>query len=456
MANILIVDDEQNSLNALKRMLRNHPLFKDGFLEGCDNGQEALRRLKEGRFDILFCDIRMPGIDGKEVFQRALIEDPGLYIVMMTGYGSIGEAVRYIREGAYDYLGKPFNREDVLSLLNRIRKEMALKAQVRELQLQLSENSRALPFVFRSEDMVRLRESIDAMKDSDFNVLILGESGTGKEVVADTLHYNSPLKEGPFIKVNCAGLVDTLLESEIFGHEKGSFTGAVREKKGKFELARDGTLFLDEIGDMEIGLQAKLLRVLQDGSFERVGGERPLFSNARIISATNHDLERDIDGGHFRKDLYYRLNTVTLSIPPLRKRRSDIPELALFFLNRLNRKYGKAREGWDSDFMEALIHYDYPGNVRELENIITRAFAMAGSDRITLRDLPPDLYELLSGLSPAPAARSLNLKEATEDLERRYIEQAIRSSSGNKTRAAELLGISRRILYYKLEQLGVG
>lgn len=458
MARILIVDDDRSSLNALNRILRTHPLFKEGTLQLCDRGEEALGLLERERFDILLCDIRMPRIDGKQVFQAALKGNSVPYIVMMTGFSSLSEAVSYMRDGAYDYIKKPFEKEELEALIDRIGKEISLKEQVRNLQHQLAQNQKALPFIFSCEEMTKVHQTIQALEESDFNVLILGESGTGKEVVADALHYSSNRREGPFIKVNCAGLVENLLESEIFGHEKGAFTGALQAKKGKFELARGGTLFLDEIGDMPTLLQAKFLRVLQDGSYQRVGGEKTLTSDARIVAATNHDLEQDMDRGLFRQDLYYRLNTVTLRLPPLRERRTEIPELSLFFLSRLNGKYKKRVERISPELMDLLLRLDYPGNVRELENIVTRSYATARSDCLSVEDLPEEIRRRVdtpsSSSSPSVLSDSLLLEPAVESLEKNYMRRALKESGGNKVRAAELLGITRRILYYKLEKYG--
>jgi DNA-binding NtrC family response regulator len=368
---------------------------------------------------------------------------------VMTAYGNIETAVEAMKAGAADYLAKPLNLDELSHRIERIRERQRLYAENKELREELRQRHRIEGIIGESGQMLEVISLIGRVAPSEATVLIRGESGTGKELIAKAIHYASPRAKAPLIRVNCAALPENLLESELFGHEKGAFTGAVATRKGRFELADGGTLFLDEIGDLPPHLQAKLLRVLQEREFERVGSSKPLSVNVRMLSATHRDLEARIKTGEFREDLYYRLNVVTIMLPPLRERRQDIPALMDHFLRLFAQKNGKVISGFTREARNALLRYDFPGNVRELENLIERAVVLTRDEVIGRGDMPLTLEE-----SEGKNDRQTHLVAAVEGLERRMIKDALALAGGIQTRAAEALGITERALRYKLKKYG--
>ncbi len=441
MANILVVDDEVKMCVILQGMLeeRGHRVSTAG------NGREAQELIAGQEFDVVVSDLKMSPVDGLELLQAVKKTSPETEVVLMTAYASVQTAIQAMKQGAYDYIIKPFDLEEMGLLVDRILEKKRLVLENRQLREEsLGDRGREM-VAGKSTQMKQLFTLVDKVAPSDVTVLILGESGTGKELVAEAIHRRSPRAGGPLVAVNCAALTETLLESELFGHEKGAFTGAIRKKLGRFELAQGGTVFLDEIGDVTAALQAKLLRVLQEKTFVRVGGTETITADIRLIAATNRNLEQAIGAGHFREDLYYRLSVFPIRVPPLRERREDIPDLVAFFLQKRGRKLPDV----DQAAIDQLMRYDWPGNVRELENVIERAVILAaGGERIGLDHLP--LFSAAATSASAPGGE-LNL----EKLERQSILQALQKSGGNKSAAARLLGITRRTLYSRMERLGL-
>jgi DNA-binding NtrC family response regulator len=444
---ILIVDDEP-----AQRELVGGFLAKHGFqvTEAAD-GRRALDRFREELFDLVLTDQRMPDLSGLEVLEGVRAITPGAAVIIMTAYGTIETAVSAIKAGAADYLAKPVNLDELLHRIHQVRERQRLLTENRELREALAGRHRLEGIIGESGQMQEVFSLVRRVAPSDATVLIRGESGTGKELIAKAIHFASPRASGPLVKVNCAALPESLLESELFGHEKGAFTGAVAARKGRFELADGGTIFLDEVGDLPPGVQVKLLRVLQEREFERVGSSRPVAVNVRLLAATHRDLEALVRDGRFRDDLYYRINVVTISLPPLRERREDLPLLIDQFLKASAEKNSRVIEGLSREAREALLRYDYPGNVRELENLIERAVVLSRGQVIGIGDLPLPLHEP----SHEPEQRA-GLLAAVEGLERRMIRDALVRADGVQTRAADLLGISERVLRYKLRKYGLG
>jgi two-component system response regulator AtoC len=457
---VLIADDEPAIRTNLRLLLQS-----EGYqVREAADGEQAARLLQDPDVALCLLDLKMPGRDGMEVLRGhadRLEETP---IIVLTAYGGSAAAIEAMKLGAYDYLTKPFDFDEVLFSIRRALKQRALVAQVQALSGSnqrdadpMNEGRDTGPLeeelVGRSPAMLHVFKTIGRVAPTHEPVLIVGESGTGKELVANAIHKNSPRAEQPFIKVNSAALSPTLLESELFGHEKGSFTGAVARRIGRFEQAHGGTLFLDEIGDLDIDLQAKLLRVLQSGQFERVGGEETLQVDVRILAATNRDLPARITDGRFREDLFYRLNVVTIELPPLRQRRDDIPLLAEHILGKLARKYDWPNLALSPQALAHLSARDWPGNVRELQNVLARAAILARGRIIGIEDVqaPP------APANPASeaASGSLLLRDILAETERRVIRQALEQEKWNRTRAARLLGISRRQLFDKIRQYGL-
>jgi two-component system NtrC family response regulator len=443
---ILVVDDEPAQRELVGGFLRKH-----GFdVVEAGGGSEAVARFKQEAFDLVLTDQRMPDLSGLEVLEAVRSTSPETAVVIMTAYGTIGTAVSAVKAGAADYLTKPLNLDDLLHRVHRVRERQRLVAENRELREALAERHRVEGIIGDSGRMQEVLSLVRRVAPSDATVLIRGESGTGKELIARALHYASPRAAGPLVKVNCAALAESLLEAELFGHEKGAFTGAVASRKGRFELADGGSIFLDEIGDLPPHLQVKLLRVLQEREFERVGSSRPIKVDVRLLAATHRNLEALVREGRFREDLYYRINVVTIVLPPLRERREDLPPLIEHFLRAFAGKNGKTVRGLTREAREALLRYDYPGNIRELENLMERAVVLTRDDVIGVEDLPLTLE------TPAPGAgEGAGLIAAVEGLERRMIRDALAKADGTQTRAAELLGISERVLRYKLKKYGL-
>ena len=440
---VLVVDDDSAIREALSRTLE-----KFGYeVILAEDGQAGLDRLREGEIHILLADLQMPRLSGQELLKAAKTIAPDLEVIVITGHGTVEDAVEAMKEGAYDFITKPFKRVQLERTIRRAAEKQALALQNRRLQARLDELQGAGSVVGTSPVMLKTLDLVRQVAPSTATVLIQGESGTGKELIADAIHHGSPRRDQAFIKVNCAALPEQLLESELFGHERGAFTGALARKEGRFELADGGTLFLDEIGDVSPAMQGKLLRVLQSGEFERVGGTRTLKVDVRIVAATNRDLATLVRERRFREDLYYRLNVITIQLPSLRDRREDIPLLAHHFLRRYSAKNAKSLGGFTEEAMDLLQTYAWPGNVRELENVIERAVVLARSDLITPVDLPETLVR------SDQAARHLVISIGTplDEVENRLIDETLRYTKGDKTVAAKLLGIATRTIYRRMK-----
>ena len=443
---ILVVDDE-----AAQRELLGGFLKKQGFeIVLAESGKKALERYRDEHFDLILTDQKMADVGGLDLLKALKAINPEAAVILMTAYGTIETAVSAVKLGAADYLTKPLNLDELLYRIQQVKERSRLVAENRELREAMQAHCRIEGIVGDSGRMMELLSLVRRVAPSEATVLIRGESGTGKELIAKAIHYASPRAAAPLVKVNCAALPETLLESELFGHEKGAFTGAAARRKGRFEAADGGTLFLDEIGDLPLPLQAKLLRVLQEKEFERVGSSVPLRVDVRILAATHRDLEALVKAGRFRDDLYYRLNVVTVVLPPLRERRQDLPLLMDHFLKFFAGKDRKMVRGFTPEARDALLRYDYPGNVRELENIVERAVVLTRDEVIGRADLP-----LLVRETGEEESAQKSLPAAVEGVERRMIADALARADGVQTRAAELLGVSERALRYKLKKYGL-
>jgi two-component system NtrC family response regulator len=445
---VLVVDDEAAQLELVAGFLA-----KRGFEVIAErDARQALERYRREPVDAILTDQKMPGFSGLELLAAVRAINPEVAVIVMTAYGTIGDAVAAIRDGAADYLTKPLNLDELLHRLRQVRDRQQLVRENRELREALAERHRVQGIIGESGPMQEVLSIVRRVAPSDATVLIRGESGTGKELIAKAIHLASSRASGPLVRVNCAALPETLLEPELFGHEKGAFTGAAATRRGRFELAHGGTLLLDEIGDLPPSLQVKLLRVLQEREIERVGSSTPIAVDVRVIAATHRDLEALVREGRFRDDLYYRINVVTVTLPPLRDRREDIPRLLEHFLGVYAARNGKPIRGLTVEARDALLRYDYPGNVRELENLVERAVVLTRDDVVGVGDLPLSL----SAPEHGRADETATLTAAVEGLERRMIREALARADGVQTRAAEALGISERVLRYKLRKYGLG
>ena len=445
---IVVVDDEPAQPELIGGFLakQGHEVFPAA------SGAEALAHVKDRQVDLVLSDCRMPGMSGPELLLGIRAVNPEVPLILMTAYGTVETAVQAMKDGAADYLTKPLDLEELLLRLARVAEQSRLRSEVRDLQARLVERHRLEGIIGESGRMQEVLALAKRVAPSNATVLIRGESGTGKELIARAIHFNSPRAGGPLVNLNCAALPEQLLESELFGHEKGAFTGAVAQRKGRFERADGGSIFLDEIGDLSPALQVKLLRVLQERQFERVGGNKTIGANVRVMAATHRDLEQAMRDGTFRDDLYYRLNVVTIQIPPLRERREDIPLLLEHFLRKFAEKNRRDVTGLTAAARDALLKYDYPGNVRELENIIERAVLLCRGRVIDLEDLPATVRPGRRGPSePLPK----DLPGVLADIERQAIESALERTGGIQTQAAEALGISERVLRYKMKKYGL-
>lgn len=463
---ILVVDDEDSVRTALKALLK-----REGYeVETATNGEEAVSLVKTLQPALVIMDIRMPKKDGIEALREIREIDKDINVIMITAFAAVETAIKAMMIGAYDYIIKPFNNDEVKILAKRALQVQSLKEEVKVLHRELSYNHRLDKLLTNSPKMMQLYKLIGKVAQTNATVLITGESGTGKEVVANTIHYNSNRRTGPFIKINCGALPEGLLESELFGHEKGAFTGAVHRKLGRFELAKQGTIFLDEIGEISQGLQVKLLRVLQEHEFERVGGTETIKADFRVIAATNRDLKSMVEKGEFREDLYYRLNVVPLNVPPLRERKEDIILLSNYFLQKFSNENDKEIAGFDENTIMLLDNYSWPGNVRELSNIIERAVIMSTGtiifpEDISLSELEitksPSLDIISSNLSKSieeyllQMEKSITLKELIKQIEKSAIGLKLQKNGGNRMKTAKELGISRRALLYKIQEYGI-
>jgi len=443
---ILLIDDD----DSLRRVME-FSLVEAGYtVRTASSGEDGLRLFEQEAGDAVVTDITMPGMGGMEVLARIREKDEQLPVIVITAYGTIESAVEAMKKGAFDYITKPFNRDELRMTLEKALTLRRLQRENLELRAAVTDRYSFAGIIGTSDALKNVLDLAGRVAPSEASVLITGESGTGKELLARGIHVNSTRAHGPFVAVNCASIPEGLIESELFGHVKGAFTGAVRDKAGKFELARGGTLFLDEIGDLRIDLQAKILRALQERQVDRVGGNHPLAVDVRVLAATNKDIERAVKEGAFREDLYYRLNVVTLLMPPLRERREDIPLLTRYFL----KKFNAAAVEVDPAALSALRSYGWPGNVRELENVIERASVLRRGDLVTLADLPGKLGKEKQGVEEI----ILNLPEdgiSLEDLEKSLIIKALEKHKNNQTRAAEYLGITRPTLIYRMEKYGI-
>jgi DNA-binding NtrC family response regulator len=443
---VLVADDEKNIREGLGEALE-----ADGYraLLAAD-GEEAMRLVETDDVDLVITDLRMPKLSGTDLLQKVAGHYPGLPVIVLTGHGTIEDAVAAMRGGAFDFLTKPVNLDHLSILVKRALETREMARKNRELEDEVEAQRRTSSIVGKSAEMKKVFDVIRRVAPTRASVLVTGESGVGKELVADAIHNLSPRRDGPLVKVHCAALAESLLESELFGHEKGAFTGAQARKRGRFELADKGTLFLDEIGEINQNVQIKILRVLQERKFERVGGEETVETDVRIVAATNRDLKEEIRKGSFREDLYYRLNVVNIEVPPLRERRDDIPLLAMSFLREFAEENGKKIAGFDPKARQALYAYPWPGNVRELRNTVESAVVMSGGELVGLDDLPPNVRS-----SGDERDVRVPVGSTLEQAEKILIRETLVAQGGNKSRTAEILGIGRKTLYQKIEEYGL-
>ncbi|MEJ2364236.1 MAG: sigma 54-interacting transcriptional regulator [Deltaproteobacteria bacterium] len=450
-ATVLVVDDDGGHLSVLKTVIKSW-----GYnVEGVDDGSKAVEKAKERPFDLIVTDVRMAEMSGIEALKLIKEYNPAIPILIMTAYSSVESAVEALKAGAYDYLTKPLDFDVLKLTIERALDHTSLRAENLSLKEKLRSSYDLANIIGKSRPMKELIEMVAMVAPSEATALITGESGTGKELIARSIHYNSSRKEGPLVTVNCAALTENLLESELFGHEKGAFTGADRRREGRFMQANKGTIFLDEIGEMSSVMQAKLLRVIQDREIQRVGSDFTLKVDVRILAATNRDLQEDVSAGKFREDLYYRLNVVTLRVPPLRERVEDVPLLAQHFLETYARKNKKRIKGFTPLAMDMFLKYDWPGNVRELENAVERAVILGLGDYITEKELPLGIAKAYPhgeeiDITPTVSKEPRSLEEA----EREAVLTALKASGGNKSETARLLGITRKTLHKKLQKYG--
>ena len=450
---ILIIDDEP-----LMRISISDALKVEGYnVMSAETGGEGLKSIKNNSYDVVITDLRLPEVDGVQILKSCKQISPRTKVLMITAYGSVDTAVEAMKIGAYDYITKPFSMDEFILTVKRLIALRDLEDENIYLKEKIEERYEFSGIIGKSDKMKDIFEKIEIIAPTDTTVLITGESGTGKELVANAIHYNSPRKNEAFIKVSCAALPETLLEAELFGHERGAFTGAIKQKKGRFELAHKGTLFLDEIGEINQTVQVKLLRVLQEREFERLGGTSTINVDVRIIGATQRDLKKEVQKGSFREDLYYRLNVVPVHLPALRDRKEDILLLMEHFLNMYSKHMNKPMRGISIEAREFILKYDFPGNIRELENAVKRALTLSRDKEIQPWDLPEDMCticregskmgERLSYSEPLPTAMSL--------FEKQYVSKVLEETKGNKTLASKLLGISRKTLWEKCKLYGL-
>ncbi len=451
---LLLVDDEE----ALREVVAER-LSDRGFeVQQAASGEQALEKLADFAFDILLADLRLPGVGGREVVQAALERYPDIIAIIITGYGTVKDAVDAIKQGAADFIAKPFQFDELLHVIDSALEQRRLRSENAYLRAQLEERYRLDGIIGRSRTMRDLFHLLETVAQSSSTVLITGETGTGKELAAKAIHHNSPRRAQRFVAINCSAIPETLLEAELFGHVRGAFTGAVATRQGRIEQAHKGTLFLDEIGTMSPALQAKLLRVLQEREVERVGDSHPIKVDVRVVAATNSDLARMVAEGSFREDLFYRLNVIPVHLPPLRDRREDIPVLVRHFVERFCREQAPPRPPPTvaQDAMRRLMSYSWPGNVRQLENVVERAIALTpGRSQIDLGDLPPDVRQAQETGEPQTwfPDEGVDLEAHISAIELHLIRQSLERSGGNKRRAAELLNIKRTTLVEKLKRL---
>jgi len=449
---ILVIDDQVSFCNHIKAIL----VMENYEAIVAHNGEQALEKLSSQPFDILLTDMKMPGMNGIELFKTARKIDPEISGIIMTAYGSISSAITSIKQGAADYIQKPFDPESLLMVIEKIIRERRMLQEIQDLRREVNKKYAFGNIIGKSHKMQALYALIKKVADTDARVFITGETGVGKELVAKAIHFNSSRKTRPFVSINCGALAETLLETELFGHEKGAFTGAIRRKQGKFEYARGGTVFLDEVGEISLGMQIKLLRVLQEKQLERVGGNQPIDVDVRIISATNQNIKEKVNSGEFRIDLFYRLNVVPILIPPLREKIEDIPLLVNYFINKFNKDFKKNFLKITTQAMIQLMQHPWPGNVRELENVLERAFVTTDGETIDKIIISHDIkhtetMDVLPRVDidiPFKVARSIVEKR----FEKAYIVEALKHYEGNISKAAKETGINPRTLWRKMKE----
>jgi len=445
---ILVVDDELNMRLVLKALLN-----KEGYdVVTASDGVEALKVLKGGGVGVVVTDLKMPNLDGVGLLERVIRDYPSTPVIIITAHGTVATAVDALKKGAFDYITKPFERDELKNIIHKAIRTRRLNEE--ELLVSPDDIDRQ-GIIGSSEPMLKIYDTIKKVAPTPTTVLISGETGTGKDLIAYAIHRNSPRRDNPFVKINCAAIAENLIESELFGYEKGAFTGAVSTKPGRFELADKGTLFLDEVGEIPRDMQVKLLRVIQDHEFERVGGLRTIKVDVRLIAATNRNLLQDVKDGRFREDIYYRLNVFPTHLPPLRERREDILPLTDYFIEKFNSKLDRQVKHIDSRVKDLLVSYDWPGNIRELENLMERIVLMAGGDSITFEDIPPEWKTAAEAISVAQQGGQKKpfkdfVKSHMEEVEKQSIMQCLEEVGGNVTKAAQRLGLSRKGLQLKM------
>jgi DNA-binding NtrC family response regulator len=465
MKKILIVDDELAIQESLRMILQ-----QDYEVLAVSSGAEALEKMREGGIDLVLLDVIMPGLDGIQLLER-MKSEYDIPVIMITAANTIKTAVQAMKLGAYDYLSKPFDVDEIKIVVQKVLSTQDLSKEVEYLRAEISKTYGFENLIGGTKEMQEIFRLINQIAVSDTSVLILGESGTGKELVARAIHFNSLRKNKPFIPINCAAIPDTLIESELFGHERGAFTGASNKRIGKFEQAHSGTLFLDEIAELSLSTQAKILRFLQEREFTRVGGTETVHVDVRLITATNKDLENAIKDRSLREDFYYRINIIPISLPPLRMRRDDIPLLVNHFIDKVNKRIKKHVKRVSEDLMDFLVNYEWPGNVRELENLMERMITLSNQKVLTIKDLPSGLKDKArqsvmkekvvedeagqSVMKGKVVEGKVSFLKATEEFEKEVILDALKKTNNVQTQAAALLGISRRILKYKMDKLGI-
>ncbi len=440
---ILIADDEKNIRNGIAEYLE-----AEGYETiTAEDGKEAIAVINKGSVDLVITDLKMPNVNGMEVLNYVVSHFPTMPVIILTGHGTVEDAVQAMRIGAFDFISKPLNLEHLVMLIQRALERQELSRKNSELSQELAKTKVSKLLIGKSSSMHEVMNAVNRAAPTRANVLITGESGVGKEVIADSIHELSNRSDKPLIKVHCAALPEALLESELFGYEKGAFTGAINRKRGRFELAHEGTLFLDEIGEINQNIQIKLLRVIQEKKFERIGGEQTIEVDVRIIAATNKDLKKEVEAGRFREDLYYRLNVVNIHVPPLRERKDDIPMLAQAFLEEFCKENKKKIHGFEPSARALLFSYPWPGNIRELRNVIESAVVMTTHSIITVEDLPPSIRNS----SEQPFIR-IPLGTSLAEAEKIIIRDTLMANKFNKSKTAELLGIGRKTLYQKINE----
>jgi two-component system response regulator HydG len=447
---VLVVDDDPAHRTMLRTLLTGwgYTIFE------ADDGSTAIEKAHDQAFDLILMDIRMIRVSGIEALHEIKAFNPSIPVIIMTAYSSVENAVEALKSGAYDYLTKPIDFDELRLAMERAMDHRQLKEENRLLRESLGSHFDRQNIIGRSPAMVKLLETVAQVASSEATVLITGDSGTGKEMIAGAIHYNSPRKEGPFVKINCAAITETLLESELFGHEKGAFTGAYRKKEGRFRLAHGGSVFLDEMSEMSLSMQVKLLRVLQEREITRVGGEEIIHVDVRVIAATNKDLLEEIQAGRFREDLFYRLNVVTLNMPALKDRKQDIPLLAQHFLTMFSEKNKKEMKGFTPQAMDRMLKHDWPGNVRELMNAIERGVVLSTSEYLDEKELPFLPKDVISE-NEAQSEMAIPADLPLEEVEKASILKTLELAGGNKSEASRRLGITRRTLHKKLKKYGV-